>query len=86
MQILDEPGIIGYFCEKNFERLSRCEILAEKKGVTVAQIAMAWIYNQNFDVYAISSPANTEHLASNIGAMELALSSEEVAYLALEKN
>ena len=50
----------------------------------MAQIAMAWIYNQSFDVYAITSPVNAEFLASNIGAMELALSPEEVAWLALE--
>ena len=40
-QILDEPGISGYYCENNIERLRRCEILAEKMNVTVAQIAMA---------------------------------------------
>ncbi len=83
-EILDEPGIIGYFCERNFERLKRCEELAAKKGVTVAQIAMAWIYNQKLDAYAITSPVNAEFLAANIEAMEIPLTGEEVAYLALE--
>jgi len=30
-KIMDEPGIIGYYCENNIERLRRCEILAEKR-------------------------------------------------------
>ncbi len=85
-QILDEPGIIGYYCESNLERLRRCEMLAERKGVSVAQIAMAWIYNQSMDVYAVSSPVNGEFLAANIAAMELSLTPEEVAWLALETN
>jgi len=84
-EILDEPGIVGYFCENNFARLKRCEELAEKKGVTVAQIAMAYIYNQSFDVYAITSPVNGEFLASNIEAMELKLTPDEIGWLALEK-
>ena len=45
---MDNPGIIGYFSENNIERLRRCEILAEEKGVSVAQVALAWIYNQKF--------------------------------------
>lgn len=85
-QILDEPGIIGYFCESNLERLKRCEVLAAQKGVSVPQIAMAWIYNQKMDVYAVSSPVNAEFLAANIAAMELSLTADEVAWLALEKN
>lgn len=85
-QIMDEPGIIGYFCESNLARLKRCEELAARKGVSVAQIAMAWIYNQDFDVYAVTSPVKPEFLASNIEAMELTLSPDEVAWLALEKN
>lgn len=83
--LLDEPGKIGYYCDSNFERLKRCEVLAEQKGVSVAQIAMAWIYNQMFEVYAISSPVTAEQLKANIAAMEIRLSEEEVKWLALEK-
>jgi len=83
-EILDEPGIIGYYSDNNFARLQRCEELAKAKGVTVAQVAMAWIYNQSFDVYAISSPVTEEQLKANIAAMDIALSQEEVKWLNLE--
>lgn len=83
-QILDEPGIIGYFCESNIERLRRCEIMAEKKGVSVPQIALAWIYNQPFEVLALSSPVTKEQTEQNIRAMEIALSADEIKWMGLE--
>ena len=83
-QILDEPGIIGYYCESNIERLRRCEILADKLGVTVPQIAMAWIYNQPMEVFALSSPVTAEQLKSNIEALDIKLSDDEIKWLALE--
>ncbi len=83
-QIMDEPGIIGYYCEQNIERLKRCEILAEKMGVTVPQIAMAWIFNQPMSVFALSSPVTAEQLNSNIEALDIKLSEDEVKWLDLE--
>lgn len=82
--LLDAPGITGYYCRNNFERLRRCEILAQQKNVSVAQIAMAWIYNQEFEVYAISSPVTAEQLKANAEAMEIVLSKREMQWLALE--
>ncbi len=82
-QILDAPGILGYYCPNNIERLRRCEILAKKKGITVAQAAMAWIYNQKFEVFALSSPVTPEQIRQNIRAMDIALTEEEVAWLNL---
>lgn len=83
-EIMDGPGIIGYYSENNIERLKRCEKLAEEKGVTVAQIALAWIYNQKFDVYALSSPVTEEQLKANINAMDIVLTEDEVNWLNLE--
>ena len=86
LEILDEPGRIGYYCDNNFERLRRCEILAAQKGVSVAQMAMAWIFNQKFDVYAISSPVTEEFIRANSEALDIELTEDEIAWLALEKN
>ncbi len=83
-KVMDEPGIIGYYCERNIERLSRCEQMAEKKNLTVAQVAMAWIYNQDFEVFALSSPANNDQAEQNIAAMNTVLTKEEVKWLNLE--
>ncbi len=85
-EVLDIPGIKGYLCIENIERLRRCELLAEKKGITVAQVAMSWIFNQKFSVMAISSPVNEQQLKQNIDALDIKLTDEEVEWLNLGGN
>lgn len=83
-EILEAAAVKGYCCPENFERLCRCELLAKEKGMSVAQIAMAWIFNQkDLDVYALvsCSPAN---MALNIAASETTLSEDECKWLDLE--
>lgn len=81
--VMDAPGMLGYYCENNIERLRRCEILAKEKNVTVAQIAMAWIYQQPFEVFALSSPVTKEQIAENIAAIEVSLTGDEIRWLDL---
>jgi len=81
--VLDGPGMLGYYCENNIERLRRCEILAKEKKVTVAQIAMAWIYQQPFEVFALSSPVTKEQIAENIAAIDIHLTGDEIRWLDL---
>ena len=82
---MDSFGIRGYVCPENFERLRRCEILAKEKGVTVPQIAMAWLFNQRaLDVYALTSPTKREHMRDNVTASKFTLTDEEVLWLDLE--
>lgn len=83
-EVLDEPGILGYYCDNNIKRLERCEQLAREKGITVAQAAMAWIYNQKFDVFALSSPVTRQQLDANIAAIDIQLTEQEVKWLNLE--
>ena len=82
-KIMDDAGIKGYYCPQNIERLRRCEILAQKKGVKVAQIALAWIFSQDMSLCALSSPVTKEQIYDNIEAMELKLSLEELNWLNL---
>lgn len=83
-KIMDGPGITGYYCDSNIERLRRCEELAAARGITVAQAAMAWIYNQKFEVFALSSPVTKAQIEQNIAAIDIALTDAEVAWLNLE--
>ena len=76
--IMDEPGLKGYAHPENFERLRRCEILAKEKGMTVPQIAMAWIFNQRaLDVYALTASSRREHMRTNVEASEIKLTDDE---------
>ena len=80
---LDSFAMKGYASPDNFERLKRCEILAKEHGVTVPQIAMSWIFAQPLNTFAIASMSKAERMVSNVEALQMELSEEEVAYLTL---
>ena len=70
-----------YYYPVNVERLHRAEQLARQKSRSVAQICLAWLFNQPLRVYPIISPSTPEHLAENTGALELSLTKAECDFL-----
>ena len=70
-----------YHCEKNKERLHRAEILAEKKGVTVPQICLAWLFLQPQNLFPIVSPGSEKHMRDNVAAYEVQMTAEEAKWL-----
>ena len=84
-EILDEAGIKGYFCESNIERLRRAEILAQEKGVSVAQIALAFIFKNPMNTFLLTSPVNEKQIKENVAAGSIELTADEVLWLDLEK-
>lgn len=84
-RVLDEFAMKGYAYPQNFERLRRCEELAEKKGKSVSQIAMAWLFGQELDTFAVVSTSKKQRMQENIAAMELALTKAELLYLDLRE-
>ncbi len=54
--------------------------LAERRGATPAQIALAWLLRQG-DVIAIPKAADAAHLGENRAALDLRLSQEDLAEL-----
>lgn len=84
-EVLDRFARKGYACPENFERLRRAEILANKHGCTVPQIAMAWLFRNNMNVFAVATMSKPERIAVNAAALTLALTAEEAIYLNLER-
>jgi len=80
-EILDPFCVKGYVCHDNFERLARCEELAEKKGCTVSQIALAWMFRQDLNIYVLVSTTKAFRLEENLRAFTVNLSEEENRYL-----
>lgn len=84
---MDAAGIRGYAHPDNFERLRRCELLAKEKGLSVANIAMAWLFNQRaLDVYALTSPSKRARMRESIDASGIALTDAECQWLDLERD
>ena len=79
--VLDEAGMKGYGYPENFRKLARCEELAAKKGCTVTQIALSWIYQQGINAFAVVSTKNPDRMKSNIDALDIPLSADEIEYL-----
>ena len=83
--VLDRFAIKGYCCEDNFRRLARCEELAKEKGCSVAQIAMAWLYCQPLNTFAIVTMSSPARIRENIDALTLKLTADECRYLDLRE-
>ncbi|RCX09865.1 aryl-alcohol dehydrogenase-like predicted oxidoreductase [Anaerobacterium chartisolvens] len=74
----------AYCVEPNFKRLDRVKILAEEKGRTIAQIALAFIVNSKMNVFPVSGVANRAELQSTIDAVNIELTDKELAWLDLK--
>ena len=82
--VLDSFALKGYDCEENYKRLARCEELAKQKGCSVAQLAMAWLYCQPLNTFAIVTMSSPARIQENIAALSLKLTDAECRYLNLE--
>jgi aryl-alcohol dehydrogenase-like predicted oxidoreductase len=55
--------------------------MAEEKGVTAAQLSLAWVLHQGPDVVPIPGTKRVRWLEENVAASEIALSAEDLARL-----
>lgn len=78
---LDRLCVQSYCYPENFARLERTRHLAEHRGVTLAQVAMAYVLAQPFAVFPLVGCANGAEYAANAAAFEVALTPAEVAWL-----
>jgi len=83
---IDGACLRAYCHEQNFKRLDRVQILAEEKGMTVPQIAVAYIMNQPLNVFALVGAVNRDEFKANVEACELKLSPEEIDWLDLRSD
>jgi len=69
--------------ERNLHILSKFEAMAKEKGVTPAQLTLAWLMAQGDDIIPIPSNKTRNHLEENIKAAEIQLTKEDLARLDL---
>jgi aryl-alcohol dehydrogenase-like predicted oxidoreductase len=73
-----------YCGETNFQRLDRARELAQAKGLTVAQIALAFSMSQPMNLFPLISSLTPDQFAANAAAQEITLTPQEMAYLDLK--
>jgi aryl-alcohol dehydrogenase-like predicted oxidoreductase len=69
--------------EKNLKLLEPIRIIAEAKGATLAQIAIAWVLSRGKDIVPIIGARHRQSLAESLAALDVILSPEDL--LAIEK-
>ncbi len=67
--------------EQNLRLLPPIEQLAEQKGWTPAQVALAWLLAQGEDIVPIPGTKRRTYLEQNVAAVDLTLSAAELASL-----
>jgi len=67
--------------EANLALVDRVRTVAERKGATVGQIALAWLLAQKPSIVPIPGTRRLIRLDENIGAAEVALTAEDLAEL-----
>ena len=77
-------GGLEYGFPTNYERLRRTEILAEKYGKSVSQIALAWLVSQPLNLLPVTSTGTISHLMGSIEALQLQLPEQERLWLNLD--
>jgi aryl-alcohol dehydrogenase-like predicted oxidoreductase len=67
-----------YFREEDFIVAERAQEIANQRGVTSAQIALAWILSKSYITAPIIGASKIEHLEQSIAALEIKLTEDEI--------
>jgi aryl-alcohol dehydrogenase-like predicted oxidoreductase len=80
----DEVAVRTYASEANFQRLDRAGVLAAEKGLSAAQIALAYVVNQPMNTFTVVGPHSGEKFKANVEAVEVQLTPQEMHWLDLK--
>lgn len=76
------PRFQGEALEKNLSLVDALTAIAAEKGITPAQLALAWILHQGEDISPIPGTTKIARLEENAGAADVTLSAEDLARIA----
>src|SRR6266404_2373482 len=77
----NHPRFTGENLERNSEIAERVKELADAKGVTPAQIALAWVLSRGDDVVPIPGTKRRTYLEQNAAAVDVELTADELSEL-----
>ena len=75
------PRFQGDNFHRNLELVDQVHGLAEEKGVSASQLALAWVLARGEDVVPLFGTKRRKYLSDNLGALDVVLSADEVARL-----
>ena len=74
----NSPRFQGENFKKNLDVVKRIEEIAKKKGVTPAQLAIAWLLAQGKDIVPIPGSKSIQHLEENLAAADIDISPDDM--------
>ena len=77
----NHPRFQGQNFQKNLDLVTEVGKMAEEKGCTTAQLALAWVLAQGEDIVPIPGTKHVKYLDQNIGALDVELSDEDLKRL-----
>ncbi len=72
------PRFTGENFQRNLDVVARVRALAEERGCTAAQLALAWVCAQGDDVVPIPGTKHPGRLVENAGALEVTLTEADL--------
>jgi aryl-alcohol dehydrogenase-like predicted oxidoreductase len=75
------PRFQGENLERNLRIVDRVRELAEERGVTAAQLALAWVHHRGEDVVPIPGTKRRRYLEENVAATEVELTEDDLRRL-----
>jgi len=78
---LSNPRFTDEAIKENLKFVEVVNRIAEGKGVSKAQVALAWVLNQNDEITAIPGTRKIHRLEENIGAMNVELTQTDLAII-----
>jgi aryl-alcohol dehydrogenase-like predicted oxidoreductase len=76
------PRFTGENLEQNLALATRVRELAAERGITPAQLALAWVLHRGEHIVPIPGTKRVSYLEQNLAAAELELSDADVAHIA----
>lgn len=73
------PRFVGENFQKNLDLVDAVKTIAEDKGVTAAQLALAWVLAQGEDLVPIPGTRRVATLEQNAAAVDLVLTPDDLA-------
>lgn len=85
-EVMPKSSVTAYCSEANFQRLARAERMAAEKGLTVPQIALAFVMSHPLNLFALIGCRNGEEMRANAAALDCRLTEKELAWLDLRSD
>jgi aryl-alcohol dehydrogenase-like predicted oxidoreductase len=72
------PRFQGDNFQRNLDLVAKVEEIADEKGVTPSQLALAWVLAQGEDIVPIPGTKRVKYLEENVGGVDVQLTEEDL--------